>query len=193
MVNNMDFLVVVFSYVGVFILATLVFNFLMAGFLRTYLMVKSSRGAKVLVQVVTVSRNYYRTGYVEDGFLVYKSATKKEKRLTIPQDLNVFYRSLNVTCISVDEEKNTIILPNGKNLSGFDAEKYNNLYLRTLYRPSVLNPQQQIMFVLTILNTILLIVLVGGLFFMLGKKVDLIVANTEAMKTYFIGLNATII
>lgn len=190
---NNEFLVVVGSYVAVFLLATMVFNFLMAGFLRTYMLVKGSRGAKVLVQVVTVSRNYYRTGYVEDGFLVYKSATKHEKRLSIPQNVNVFYRSLNVTCISVDEELNTIVLPNGKNITGFDAEKYNNLYLRTLYRPSILNPQQQIMFVLTIINTLLLIGLIGVTAVFLGKKIDAILLNTNVIKTYFIGLNSTII
>jgi hypothetical protein len=188
-----DFLVVVGSYVGVFILATLVFNFLMAGFLRTYMVVKGSRGAKVLVQVVTVARNYYRTGYIEDGFLVYKSATKHEKRLSIPLDINVFYRSLNITCISVDEELNTIILPNGRNVTGFDAEKYNNLYLRTLYRPAILDPKQQLMFVLTIINTIAILITLGVLMFLIGKKVDVILANTEAIKTYFVGLNATIL
>ena len=188
-----DFLIIVGSYVAVFLLATMVFNFLMAGFLKTFMVVKGSRGSKVLVQVVTVNRNYYRTGFVEDGFLVYKSATKHEKRLSIPQNVNIFYRSLNVTCVSVDEELNTIIMPNGKNVTGFDAEKYNNLYLRTLYRPSVLNPQQQIMFILAIINTILLVVTVGLLAFMIGKKIDLILANTEVLKTYFIGLNSTII
>lgn len=186
-----DFLIIVGSYVAVFFLATIVFNFLMAGFLKTYMMVKGSRGAKVLVQVVTVSRNYYRTGYVEDGFLVYKSATKHEKRLSIPPEISPFYRSLNVTCISVDEEKNTIILPNGKNITGFDAEKYNNLYLRTLYRPSILNPQQQLIFVLTIINTLLLVATVGLLAFMVGKKLDLLVTDVTSIKTYFIGLNGT--
>lgn len=188
-----DFLIVVGSYVGVFILATLVFNFLMAGFLSTYMRVKGSRGAKVLVQVVTISRNYYKTGYIDDGFLVYKSATKHEKRLSIPDEVNVFYRSLNVTCISVDEERNTIILPNGKDVSGFDAEKYNNLYLRTLYRPSILNPQQQLMFVLTIINTLLLIATLVVVSFMIGKKVDTILADTTAMKSYFVNLNSTIL
>lgn len=187
------FFVVVGSYIAVFLLATLVFNFLMAGFLRTYMLVKGSRGAKVLVQVVTVSRNYYKTGYIEDGFLVYKSAKKHEKRLTIPQNINVFYRSLNVTCISVDEELNTIILPNGKNITGFDAEKYNNLYLRTLYRPSILNPQQQLMFILTIINTLMLFVLIGITAFFLGKKIDTILADTTAIKSYFVGLNSTIL
>lgn len=188
-----DFFIIVGSYVAVFLLATMVFNFLMAGFLKTYMVVKGSRGAKVLVQVVTVSRNYYRTGYVEDGFLVYKSATKHEKRLSIPQDVNVFYRSLNVTCVSVEEEKNIIILPNGKYTTGFDAEKYNNLYLRTLYRPSILNPQQQLIFVLTIVNTILLVVTVGLIGFMIGKKIDLLVTDVTAIKSYFIGLNSTIL
>lgn len=188
-----EFLVIVGSYVGVFLLSTFVFNFLMAGFLKTYLIVKGSRGAKVLVQVFTVSRTYYKAGYVDNGFLVYKDAKKNEKRLSIPEDINVFYRSLNVTCISVDEEKNTIILPSGKGVNGFDAEKMNNLYLRTLYRPEIQSPKEQLMFVLTIVNSLLALVTVGVLMFVVGKNIKIILYNTEIIKQHLVVLNTTIV
>lgn len=167
-----DFFIIVGSYVAVFALATIVFNFLMAGFLRTYLMVKASRGAKVLVQVVCVNRNYYRTGFVEDGFLVYKSAGKHEKRLSIPEKQNPFYRSLNVTCVNVDEQRNILILPVGTEVDGFDADKYNSLYLRALYRPALLDPKQQLIFVLTIITFFLALATFGVLMFVVNKKLD---------------------
>lgn len=193
MVLQTDFLIIVGSYVGVFLLATIVFNFLMAGFLKTYLIVKGSRGAKVLVQVVTVSRNYYKAGYVDDGFLVYTSAKKHEKRLSIPEDKNPFYRSLNVTSINVDEEKNIIILPQGQGVTAFDAEKMNNLYLRTLYRPSILDPKQQLLFVLSIIGVLLAVVTLGVLLFVVSKNVNTAVTNTELLKQYFVGLNNTFV
>jgi hypothetical protein len=187
-----EFLIIVGSYLGVFLLAMFLFNFLMAGFLRTYLAVKASRGAKVLVQVVTVARNYYRTGKVEDGFLVYKDFNKHEKRLSIPRNVNVFYRTLNITAINVDEEKNTIILPHGEQVTGYDAEKMNSLYLRALYRPEIMSPQEQLTFILTIITALLTLVTVITLNFVIGKKINAIYDEIQLLKTYFVGLNATI-
>lgn len=186
-----EFFIIVGSYVAVFLLATIVFNFLMAGFLMTYLKVKSSRGAKVLVQVVTVARNYYKAGHVEDGFLVYKDANKHEKRLSIPLGLNVFYRSLNITCVSVDEESNVIIMPNGHEIPGFDAEKYNNLYLRTLYRPQILDPKQQLMLLLTVFTFILSLVTIGILLFVINKKIGVMQVQLDAIRS--VAMNSTVI
>lgn len=187
-----EFFIVIGSYVAVFLLATMVFNFLMAGFLRTYMLVKGSRGAKVLVNVVTVSRNYYRTGRVEDGFLAYKDAQKHEKRLALPDKVNPFYRSLNVTCINVDEQYNIIIMPNGEGVEGFDADKYNSLYLRALYRPSLLDPKQQLMYILSILTFVLALVTVGILMFVVSKKLDTSIAISTEIFSKFANVTTTI-
>lgn len=187
-----EFFIVVGSYIAVFFLATLVFNFLMAGFLRTYLIVKGSRGAKVLVQVVTVSRNYYKAGFVEDGFLVYTDAGKHEKRLSIPDRFNPFYRSLNVTCINVDEQYNIIILPKGQVVEGFDADKYNSLYLRALYRPALLDPKQQLMFVLSIITTLLAVATFFILMFVTNKKLDTAIDISTQIFNRFANVTQTI-
>lgn len=179
-------------YATIFFLSLFVINFLMVNFFITYMRVKGSRGKLLLVQIYAVNRNYYRPGRVEDGFLVYKDGNKHEKRLKIPLKKVVFYRALNVTCVNVDEERNTIIYKQ-EEVNGFDAEKYNNLYLRTLYRPALQDPKAQIMFILMIITTIASVITLLYLGFMLSKKVDTILINTEVMKTYFIGLNATII
>lgn len=188
-----EVVVVMLAYLGVFILALLVINFLMTGFFFTYMRVKGSRGAKILTNVVTVSRNYYRVGFIDNGFFVYKDANKHEKRMKIPEKHPIFYRSLNVTCVNVNEERNIFVQPNGEEVSGFDAEKYNNLYVRTLYRPELLDPKQQLMFFLTIANSIMLVIVAGTILFMVLKKLDLIIVNTTVLKSYFVGLNATII
>jgi hypothetical protein len=187
-----DFIIVVLTYCAIFFLALFVINFLMVNFFITYMRVKGARGRLILVMVYAVNRNYYRTGKVADGFLVYKDANKHEKRLKIPLNRNPFYRALNVTCINVDEERNIIIMPTGE-VSGFDAEAINNLYLRTLYRPALNDPKQQILFIMVIIGTIASVLVLGILAFMVLKKLDLLIYNTEVMKTYFVGLNATIL
>lgn len=181
------------GYFGVILLAFLIINFLTAGFLKIFMQVKGSRGKKILTNIYAVNRNYARHGEVDNGFYIYKDAGGHEKRLKIPHDIDVFYRFLNVTWVNVDEEKNVFISPDGREINGFDAEKYNNLYLRTLYRPAVLDPKQQLQFILVIVNSLLLIIILGIIGFVLIKKINLIFENTEVLKTYFIGLNATVI
>ena len=181
------------GYFGVVLLAFLVINFLTAGFLRVFMEVKGSRGKKIMTNIYAVNRNYAKSGIVDNGFYIYKDGNGHEKRMKIPEKTIVFYRFLNITWVNVDEEKNVFVQPNGQEVNGFDAEKYNNLYLRTLYRPAVMDQKQQLMFILTIISAVGVLILLGVVAFVLMKKVDLIIANTELMKSYFIGLNSTVI
>lgn len=181
------------GYFGVVLLAFLIINFLQAGFLRTFMDVKGSRGKKIMTNIFAVNRNYCKSGIVDNGFYIYKDGNGHEKRMKIPQKFNVFYRFLNLTWVNVDEEKNVFILPDGREINGFDAEKYNNLYLRTLYRPAVMDQRQQIMFILTIVSAVASVIVLGILGFIVLKKLDLIIANTEIMKSYFIGMNNSMV
>lgn len=181
------------GYFGVICLAFLVINFLTAGFLKVFMEVKGSRGKKIMTNIYAVNRNYSKSGIVDNGFYIYKDGNGHEKRLKIPTNINIFYRYLNITWVNVDEEKNVFITPDGKEVNGFDAEKYNNLYLRTLYRPAVMDQKAQLQFILTIFIAVGVVIIIGLLGMVVLKKLDLIVANTEAMKTYFLNLNATMI
>jgi hypothetical protein len=181
------------GYAGVMILAFVVINFLTAGFLLMFMKIKGARGKQIVTNIYAVNRNYIKPGIVDNGFYIYKDGNGHEKRMKIPKNINIFYRFLNVTWVNVDEEKNVFITPDGKEISGFDAEKYNNLYLRTLYRPAVMDQKQQIMFILIIVTALLSLITVGILGFVVIKKLDLILANTQAISQYFIGLNATVI
>jgi hypothetical protein len=181
------------GYMGVVVLAFVVINFLTAGFLKIFMNVKGARGKKIMTNIYALNRNYAKTGIVDNGWYVYTDANKHEKRMKIPKNSNIFYRFLNITWVNVDEEKNVFISPDGHEINGFDAEKYNNLYLRTLYRPNLMDPKTQLMFISAIVTPLLVLIVIGLLMFVVGKKVDLILANTDAIRTYFAGLNATII
>jgi len=131
------------SYFTILMMAILLFSLTQRGFFFPFLRVKLSFGRLVLVKIRAVNRDYYKPGRIEEGFLVYKGSTG-EKRLSIP-DPSAFYRSLQCNFVDVDEEKNAICKPNYEIITGFDAEKYNSLYLRALYKPSIMDNKEKIM------------------------------------------------
>jgi len=185
-----EFYMTVFAFVVVFFLAFFIMNFLTNSFLFTFLRVKSSRGKNNLVRVFTISHAYFRVGFVHDGFLVYKDSKKKEKRLAV-DDPAVFYRSFNLTCVDVDEEKNCVFNRN-IGVDGFDAAKYNGLYTRTLCAPKLDDNMTQIVIVLLVL--IFLAAVIGAGIAFSDRKID---QNTltmvTAIKDHFVMLNTTII
>jgi hypothetical protein len=119
----------------VFLLAVIVTSALFKGFFWQYVRVRSSLGRLVLIKLRAVNRDHFKVGKIEEGFLVFKF--KKEFRRLAVTDSASMYRSLGVTWIDVDEEKNAIVRPDFSVISGFDAEKFNSLFLRALYKPSL--------------------------------------------------------
>ena len=181
------------GYLGAAVLVFLVINFLTAGFLFTFMNVKGARGKKIMTNIYAVNRNYAKPGIVDSGWYIYTDGNKHEKRMKIPKGQNIFYRFLNITWVNVDEEKNTFISPEGREINGFDAEKYNNLYLRTLYAPSILDPKQQLQFILVIVTALMVLIILGLLGFIVIKKIHLILDNVVSLRSYFLSLNTTVV
>ena len=159
-----DVLMVIGSYVAVLALSFLGINVLTLGFLSRFLKVRASMGRLVLVKVLSNTDRYYKVGKVSEGFLVYKArGVKEEKRLAVPE--GCIYRSMGVWCVDVDEETNELVVVRER-LSGFDAEKYEQLYLRALYKPSLMNRNEKIVFIMLgvlILGIIVLFFFVKGI------------------------------
>lgn len=130
-------------YAIVVLLAVGVLSFVLRGFFWKFVKVRMSFGKYVLVKVKAINRDYFRVGRIHDTFLVYK-AYKHDKRLAIQEDSQVFYRSLGCTWVDVDEQKNAILNANYSGVEGFDAEKYNDLYLRALYKPQIADTKEKI-------------------------------------------------
>lgn len=152
------FLAIVFSYLAVFVLCFLVVAFLLRGFFIPYLRVKGSRGKDILVKVKEPLGNYYRVGKVNESMLLYKDRAKNEKRISL--DSKGIYRSIGVTCVDVDPLTNAVVdqqeLWTG--VPGFDADRFNSLYLRALYRPSILDQKTQAMLIIIIIIGVLMLV-----------------------------------
>lgn len=159
-------------YAIVMIITIGLIGILEKGFFWIFVRVKLSFGRLVLVKIKAVNRDYYRVGRVEDNFLVYQASNKKdgEKRISVP-DSTFFYKSIGCTWVDVDDEGSSLLKPDYSSVSGFDAVKYNNLYVRALTRPNITDPQDRIVIGILIL-VIVLIIFVGFLVYKQGTQIE---------------------
>jgi len=160
-------IMIIGSYLGVIIIGFALINFLTAGFLIKFIRVRASRGKLILIKVKSTTDQYYRTGMISERTLIYKARGQKEnKRVSIPEGAGV-YRAMNIWCMDCDEETNEIILPSGKKVDTYDAEKYEQLIIRALYKPALMDKNEKIILIM------LAVVILGlGITFMYVKNVD---------------------
>jgi len=144
-----DILIQTLYYAVIMGMSIGVMGVLLRGFFWKFVKVRMSFGRLVLVKIRGINRDYYATGEIDENFLVYtdKVSKKKEKRINI-NDNSCFYKSLGVTWIDVDAQTNNICKPNYTISSGFDAVKYNNLYVRALYSPQITDTKDKIILAL---------------------------------------------
>lgn len=146
------------GYYGTVMVLTLMFcGVFQRGFFSTYFKVRTSFGKYVLVKVRSPLRDYFKKGWVEEGFLMYEVKRDgpglfKEKdiiRLNIPKEgASPFYKCLSVMWVDVDDEKHAICKTDYSAVTGYDAIKNNNLHQRALMRPSLTNGYEKIMMAL---------------------------------------------
>lgn len=168
-----DVLRSILNWVGVYLGLIVVFIFLvnlyMHGFLIKYARVKASRGRLVMVEVNTIVRRYLALGHIEDNFLVYKKRNSRDKcRMVVPS--GAVYQDLGINWVTVDEAKNTVIMPDLTTVEGHDAETTESLYLRCLNKPSLLDNKTKVLLILVII--VLIAIFILGIFnFQIYKKV----------------------
>jgi len=175
-------IVQVISYFAVFVFSVIIISVMFRGFFWSFIRVKMSGGKLIMVKLRTITKPIYKTGKVDDdGDLIFKK-NKKQVRINnlTAEDI---YRDMGVFFVEIDAETNCILKPNLEGVEGFDAEKWNSLYLRALYRPTLLDQKTQIMLILC---AITLLLLLFSLFFtyQLNKKVELMSLNVNLLKMY---------
>ncbi len=148
---------------------------LQKGFFWNFFRVKISFGKYILIKIRTVNRDYFRIGRIEDSFLVFKSFDGT-KRISL-KDNSAFYRSIGVLWIDIDEETNAISKTDYTAMPGFDSVKYNNLFVRTLYRPSATDKNEKIILG-AIMLCVALVVIVGFLVYQNGYTLEFIRKQT---------------
>src|SRR4030042_1490743 len=126
-------------------------NFMSSGFLTKWFKVKSSRGKFVLLKIRTIAGDYFSHGIIKDGFLVFKARTGQKRMSIGNQYQTAIYRSMGVSVIDIDDEKNGFVLHDWSKVSGFDAEKFEDLYTRALMKPQLMDKNTQIILVILVL------------------------------------------
>lgn len=157
------------------IVMALTFGFLgmiQKGFFWKYLKVKLSFGKLVLVKLKAINRDYFAIGRIEEGFLVFKDIKKDEKRVSL-QDSKPLYRVMGTNWIDLSDQKNAVCMPDYKGVDGFDATKYNNLYIRALYKPVIATTQEKLIVALLVIS-LLVGVLAIYVTYMQNKRIDLL-------------------
>lgn len=167
-----------YVYVGyglfAMIAVSMIISYLLGGFLGPFMKVKRSRGKMVLVRVRTPIQDYFRAGVVSDGFLVYKNILKITKR--IPMKPGVVSRAATVFWVEVDDERNCFFdRRDGSAVEAVDAEKTDSLYVRALYRPTLLGDGMIFKATLLLVIVVLIAVLaIGYMTYKNGQNVNLI-------------------
>jgi hypothetical protein len=176
----MDVIYFLASYIAIIVIGYVFLNWLSASFLAKFIKIKAGRGRYVMVKVHSKFRTYVVKGWLEGQDLLYNDAEsiankqKTHKRLTIPgtqkdgEDFrSYFYRFAGVWACDVDESTNNIIKRDGSILQGYDAIRWNNIYIRALMKPAAEEKKSIILFViagvcvLALVLTIVVIVRIG--------------------------------
>lgn len=131
------------------------------GFWWRYVKVRTSFGKYVMVKIRTPLRDHFAVGWVDENFLIYKTKDDTGKytiRISINTTDKIFYRSMAITWVDVDNEKHAISKADYSACEGFDAKKHSDLHTRALMRPAVNSTQEK----LIIAGVIITIVLAGA-------------------------------
>ena len=143
------------SYYGILMLLTImIIAFMLRGFFWTYIKVKLSFGKYIMIKLRTSVRDYFKVGWVEEGFLCYKVDRKDVRRFVIPKGINVFYRCMGVNWVDMEEEVGAFAKTDYSATPGFDSQKFSDLYIRALMRPNLSNNMDKILFILVMVAMI---------------------------------------
>ena len=146
----------VLGYGAVDLLMLFVISFLMRGFFWKYFRVKASMGRLILIKVRDINIDSFAIGVIDSDILKFKK-NKEEHSIAI-KDRTVFYRSIGVIWVDYDSATGGLVRPDFQGIEGFDPVKYNNLYLRALYKPAITDNFDKILMLLVFVCIILTIV-----------------------------------
>lgn len=152
------------GYYGIVLVLTLFFvGAFQRGFFINYFKVRISFGKYVMVKVRSPLRDYFKKGWVEEGFLIYEIRRSwKEKdtiRLNIPKKgPSPFYKCMSVVWVDVDDERHAICQTDYSTATGYDAIKNNNLHQRALMRPSITTGYEKIMMFLLVVLVLAVVI-----------------------------------
>lgn len=155
-----------YVYVGYGLFAMVVvvvgINWILGGLFGPFFKVKRSRGRMIMVRVHHPVQDFFRAGYVEEGWLIYKDREGKNRRIKMVD--GVVSRAATVYWCEVDDEKNCFFMrADAKPVSTYDANKTDSLLTRAMYKPA-LTDDRFVKFILVIVIIGLLVSIVAAFF-----------------------------
>lgn len=121
-------------YGSVVLLVLLLINVYTKNFLLKYAVVRMSNGRRVLLFVRSKNDVYLTTGKIKEGMLYYRTRDKDKKIIPNVREGTVG-RSIGISWMFTDEEKNCFFdVAVGKDVTGMDAVKMDELLQRCLMR-----------------------------------------------------------
>lgn len=159
------------------ILAVLLFaNWQTKGLFFRLWMIKVLGGGRILIRIRTRLNHYYKIGFLVEPQIKFKKRGQKGwVFLTIPgkekdgevgtpilgNGGDIFYRTLGVVGVDVDEAKNAFYSPNADAISGFDSPTIEKIIIRCLMDPG--GQPNWILLLVGIGITLLAVIIVGTL------------------------------
>lgn len=138
-------------YGVVMIITFMMVSLIQKGFFWKYLRARLSFGKLILVKNRSITRDFFSVGRIEEGFLLHKPHGDTEIiPVSSDKNKNPFYRALAVWWCDVDDEKNAFCTVDYSAVEGYDAEKFQSLYERALYKPQIATKKEKILIVLVI-------------------------------------------
>lgn len=141
--------------------------FFQAGFFLAWLKTKSSRGKRVLIKLLKPVRDDFTTGIIEQGFLVFGKKGNM-RRIKLDSQTRI-YQAWGVRGIDIHDELNAPLGADFRGVAGFDAEAFENLLTRALYRPALEENKEKIILIAIIIVGVLVIVSLALLWSVQGQ------------------------
>ena len=137
---------IIYIALSCFVLGFSIWIILLKNFLINWIKVKFSGGTKILTKIVNIQGDYYTTSVYNKQHLALISRARsdnKEPRRLIwvdpTQEGNAFYRSFGVTCVDIDDSKDSVYFRFDKeyvNVPPVNTEYYDELVKTALAKPS---------------------------------------------------------
>ena len=162
----MEFLIIVMTYLLSFLAGFGLVWFFQGDFFLNFFKVKASRGKKVLVKARGPNTDYFSTGKIVDGWLIFKDIDKDVKR--IKWNNRCVYRMLNINVVDVDDISNSLITRDYSVITGYDAKQVDHTINRAMQKPEAYNMKEQIQFFIVIGIAIGMALLLFNFFDLMG-------------------------
>jgi len=150
-----DFVYFVVSGLVIITIPIALIAWFQAGFFLRWMKVRASRGKLTLVKLRGKLRDHWEVGEIKGDFIVY--GPKKERRRAVIGD-GIVYSCFGVSVVDMNETTSAMSTIDYTAVTGHDAEKFEDLFTRALFRPTLEQEHDKLLLILLIIAIAAIIV-----------------------------------